>query len=222
VHGYRGERIRIELDAVGAAAKGRLTRSNSLQNAVRPTPAGNRNQISRNKALLFALVANEGLTLRKPRSHRHSRRLDAHNVRALDVRVVKDHAPLRQQIAGLLRAAGHRVMHRSTASLPADLARVLELAPWRRDTASENKRHDHIPALQTAGAPPCLVAEVIQQQAVVTLLDFAESPKHGAGPSAATPRPAEAARTGLATVNRRPVEQCFRPWHAGCSNLSCL
>ena len=54
-------------------------------------------------------------------------------------------------------------LHLSAASLPADLARVLATDPQRREVAGDDGRHYHLLALQTAAAPPWLVAEVSQQ-----------------------------------------------------------
>ena len=54
-------------------------------------------------------------------------------------------------------------LHLSPASLPADVARVLAKEPDRREVAGDDGRHYHLLALQTAGAPPWLVAEVSQQ-----------------------------------------------------------
>jgi len=54
-------------------------------------------------------------------------------------------------------------LHPSVASLPPDLARVLAEEPRRREAAGDEGRHYHLLALQAAGAPPWLVAEVSQQ-----------------------------------------------------------
>lgn len=54
-------------------------------------------------------------------------------------------------------------LHLSPASLPADLARVLAKEPRHREVAGDDGRHYHLLALQAAGAPPWLVAEVSQQ-----------------------------------------------------------
>ena len=54
-------------------------------------------------------------------------------------------------------------LHLSPASLPADVARVLAKEPGRSEVAGDDGRHYHLLALQAAGAPPWLVAEVSQQ-----------------------------------------------------------
>lgn len=62
-------------------------------------------------------------------------------------------------------------LHPSVASLPPDLARVLAEEPRRREVPGDDGRHYHLLALQSAGAPPWLVAEVSQQLIVRPMRD---------------------------------------------------